>query len=64
MTLPPFELHRPRSIEEATELLERYGEDAALYCGGTELLLLLKLAPAWSRYASISPFRPAASTSG
>src|SRR5262249_18008335 len=29
--------------EEATELLERYEEDAALYCGGTELLLLLKL---------------------
>jgi len=43
MTLPPFDLHRPRSLEEATELLERYGEDAALYCGGTELLLLLKL---------------------
>ena len=31
---------------------------------GAVLLLLLKLAPAWSRYASISPFRPAASTSG
>jgi aerobic carbon-monoxide dehydrogenase medium subunit len=43
MTLPPFELHRPRSLEEATELAERYGEDAAFYCGGTELLLLLKL---------------------
>jgi aerobic carbon-monoxide dehydrogenase medium subunit len=43
VTLPPFELHRPRSVEEATELVERYGEDAALYCGGTELLLLLKL---------------------
>jgi carbon-monoxide dehydrogenase medium subunit len=43
VTLPPFELHRPRSVEEATELLERYGEDAAFYCGGTELLLLLKL---------------------
>jgi carbon-monoxide dehydrogenase medium subunit len=43
MTLPPFELHRPRTIEEATELLGRYGDDAALYCGGTELLLLLKL---------------------
>lgn len=43
MTLPPFDLHRPRSVEEATELVERYGEDAALYCGGTELLLLLKL---------------------
>ena len=43
MTLPPFELHRPRSLEEATELATRYGEDAAFYCGGTELLLLLKL---------------------
>jgi carbon-monoxide dehydrogenase medium subunit len=43
VTLPPFELHRPSSVEEATELAERYGEDAAFYCGGTELLLLLKL---------------------
>jgi carbon-monoxide dehydrogenase medium subunit len=43
VTLPPFDLHRPRSVEEATELAERYGEDAAFYCGGTELLLLLKL---------------------
>jgi molybdate transport system permease protein len=30
---------------------------------GAVLLLLLKLAPAWTRSASISPFRPAASTS-
>jgi aerobic carbon-monoxide dehydrogenase medium subunit len=43
MTLPPFELHRPESLEQATELVTRYGEDAAFYCGGTELLLLLKL---------------------
>jgi carbon-monoxide dehydrogenase medium subunit len=43
VTLPPFELHRARTVEEATELLERFGDDAALYCGGTELLLLLKL---------------------
>lgn len=43
MTLPPFDLHRPRSLEEATELADRYGEDAAFYCGGTELLLLLKM---------------------
>lgn len=42
-TLPPFELHRPASLEEATALLERYGDSAALYCGGTELLLLMKL---------------------
>ena len=43
MTLPPFDLHRPESLEEATALAERYGEDAAFYCGGTELILLLKL---------------------
>lgn len=43
MILPPFELHRPHSLEEARELLRRYGEDAAVLCGGTELLLLLKL---------------------
>src|SRR6266516_2209347 len=43
MTLPPFDLHRARSVEEARGLLKRYGEDAAVICGGTELLLLLKL---------------------
>lgn len=43
MTLPPFDLHRARTVGEAHELLERYGEDAAVVCGGTELLLLLKL---------------------
>jgi carbon-monoxide dehydrogenase medium subunit len=43
VTLPPFDLHRPQSLEEATALAERYGEDAAFYCGGTELILLLKL---------------------
>ena len=43
MTLPLFDLHRPRSLDEATVLADRYGDDAAFYCGGTELLLLLKL---------------------
>lgn len=43
MILPPFELHRSRSIAEAQDLLTRYGEDAAVICGGTELLLLMKL---------------------
>ncbi len=43
MTLPPFELHRVGSVEEARELLARYGDDGAVICGGTELLLLLKL---------------------
>ena len=43
MTLPPFDLHRAGSVEEARELLVRYEDDAAVICGGTELLLLLKL---------------------
>ena len=43
MILPPFELHRSRSLAEARDLLTRYGEDAAVICGGTELLLLMKL---------------------
>jgi carbon-monoxide dehydrogenase medium subunit len=43
VTLPPFDLHRASSTAEARELLIRYGEDAAVMCGGTELLLLLKL---------------------
>jgi aerobic carbon-monoxide dehydrogenase medium subunit len=43
VTLPPFDLHRARSLGDAHSLLERYGEDAAVVCGGTELLLLLKL---------------------
>jgi aerobic carbon-monoxide dehydrogenase medium subunit len=43
MTLPPFDLHRAETVDEARELLLRHGEDAAVICGGTELLLLLKL---------------------
>jgi carbon-monoxide dehydrogenase medium subunit len=43
VTLPPFELHRAQSVDEARELLTRYGLDASVVCGGTELLLLLKL---------------------
>jgi aerobic carbon-monoxide dehydrogenase medium subunit len=40
--LRPFELHRPRTADEACALLARLGEDAAVYAGGTELLLLMK----------------------
>ena len=50
MRLPPFELHAPASVEEATELLERFGDDAAVYSGGTELLLLMKLGFAEPRH--------------
>jgi aerobic carbon-monoxide dehydrogenase medium subunit len=40
--LPPFERHRPATVEEATELLERHGDDAVVYVGGSELFLLFK----------------------
>jgi aerobic carbon-monoxide dehydrogenase medium subunit len=43
VSLPAFEIHTPRSVEDASDLLERHGDDAILYSGGTELLLLLKL---------------------
>jgi carbon-monoxide dehydrogenase medium subunit len=43
VTLPAFEIHSPSSVEEASGLLERHGDDAILYSGGTELLLLMKL---------------------
>jgi carbon-monoxide dehydrogenase medium subunit len=41
--LPPFERHRPATVEEATGLLDEYGDDAAVYVGGSELFLLFKL---------------------
>ena len=41
--LHPFELHRPGTADEACDLLARFGEDAAPYAGGTELLLVMKL---------------------
>jgi carbon-monoxide dehydrogenase medium subunit len=43
MILPPFALHPVSSVGDARDLLLRHGEDAAVICGGTELLLLLKL---------------------
>lgn len=43
MALPTFELHRPTTIEEATQLADKYGDDAVFHCGGTELLLVMKL---------------------
>jgi len=43
MALPEFELHRPTTIEEATELLDHHGDEAAIHCGGTELLLVMKM---------------------
>jgi carbon-monoxide dehydrogenase medium subunit len=56
MTLPPFDLHRASSVEEVTGLFDRYGDDAAVYCGGTELLLLLKLG--FASYGHLVDIKP------
>jgi carbon-monoxide dehydrogenase medium subunit len=55
VTLPAFDLHRASSVEGATDLLGRYGDDAIPMAGGTELLLLLKLG--FSAYGHIVDVR-------
>jgi carbon-monoxide dehydrogenase medium subunit len=43
LKLPPFTLHRPGSAGQASRLLAGLGDEGAAYCGGTELLLAMKL---------------------
>jgi carbon-monoxide dehydrogenase medium subunit len=43
LKLPPFTLHRPGSAGQASRLLAELGDEGAAYCGGTELLLAMKL---------------------
>jgi carbon-monoxide dehydrogenase medium subunit len=43
MALPAFSVHQPAKVREAVELLGELREAAAVYMGGTELLLLMKL---------------------
>ncbi len=40
--LRPFELHQPESVASASRALGAYGDEAAFYAGGTELLLVMK----------------------
>ena len=42
MLLRRFEIHQPATVAEAVEMMTRFGEDASLYAGGTELLLAMK----------------------
>ena len=43
MQLPPFEYHRPKSLDEALLTLSNAGDSAAVLGGGTDLLINLKL---------------------
>lgn len=40
--LSAFRMHEPTTVAEASALLAEYGEEAAVYAGGTELLVLMK----------------------
>ncbi|CAN5825578.1 xanthine dehydrogenase family protein subunit M [soil metagenome] len=55
-TLAPFEIHRATSVAEASVLIEELGEEAVLYSGGTELLLLMKLG--FASYAHLVDVKP------
>ena len=39
--LPPFEIHQPATAAEASAIRARYGEEAAVYAGGSELVLVM-----------------------
>jgi carbon-monoxide dehydrogenase medium subunit len=43
LLLSDFELHRPATVDEAVRLRAELGDAAALYAGGTELLLAMKM---------------------
>ena len=56
MVLRRFDVHTVTSVAEAVALRQRYGEDAAVYAGGTELLLAMKLGVArWPHLIDIKP---------
>lgn len=40
--LSRFVIHEPETVEEASELLAAHGPEAAIYAGGTELLVVMK----------------------
>jgi len=43
MKPPPFDLHRPESLEAALELRDRHGDEAKLLAGGQSLMPLLNM---------------------
>ncbi len=60
--LAPFVLHRAHSVPEATGLLHEHADDAVAYCGGTELLLLMKLG--FAAYGHLVDIKPIAELAG
>lgn len=55
-TLAPFELHRATTVADAASLMAEFGDDAVIYSGGTELLLLMKLG--FASYGHLVDIKP------
>jgi carbon-monoxide dehydrogenase medium subunit len=54
--LQSFRLHEPTTVNEASGILRRLGEEAVVYAGGTELLLAMK--QGLLRYAHLVNIKP------
>ncbi len=54
--LAPFEIHPATSVAEASSLIAELGDDAVIYSGGTELLLLMKLG--FAAYGHLVDIKP------
>jgi carbon-monoxide dehydrogenase medium subunit len=51
-----FDVHKVTSVAEAVQLRRRFGDDAAIYAGGTEILLAMKLGVArWPHLIDVKP---------
>ena len=57
-----FEFHSPASLDDALEMLDRYGGDARLMAGGTALVLQMK--QRFAQPAHVIGLRPLAQTGG
>jgi aerobic carbon-monoxide dehydrogenase medium subunit len=50
MTIRSFDLLQPQSLQEAVELLQKYGDEARALAGGTTLIILMKQRALQYRY--------------
>jgi aerobic carbon-monoxide dehydrogenase medium subunit len=59
-----FDVHRATSVKEAVQLRGLFGEDAAVYAGGTEILLAMKLGVArWPHLIDVKTIKSLAGIS-
>jgi aerobic carbon-monoxide dehydrogenase medium subunit len=53
-----FDVHKATSVKEAVQLRQQLGEEAAVYAGGTEILLAMKLGVArWPHLIDVKPIK-------